>query len=346
MYLAWRGNFMATKSTTNTRKKAPTYHSRPKFLHRFSHQQLLASIVVLGVAFIGVLTLLFSSADTPVGVKVVLFCPPSGYTCNGSTATETSYIRSVQSWYATQLGSSRTFKLGTVSVHYARYAPSYYQDTSTTTAGHLAALGKLSSELGISDTGSNSTKTVVVMGFQMMHQYCGYSRVPGAMPVVDAVACNYPTLLPSLMGHELGHSFGLAYNGNAPNDPIHRTDGSLMTSNACGNKALSSCILNATDRSYLLANQAGWFPPPAAPKGTLSCAHNSTNITLVVNYANTSAGVYLYKNSALLTALTSTSATNYPVSAGTVTPHVNYTFVMTTRSSSPVELARITCATL
>jgi len=350
---------MATKPTRTSKtptRKAPKYTSQPQFLHRLTKNQLIASIVITGVALIGVLSALFSSAATPVGVNFVLVCPPSGYTCTGSTSTIASQASSVRSWYAAKLGNNRTFSMGSVTMRRVLHAPSYYNDTSSdpsNTAAHYAPISKIASDFGLSDSSANATKTVLVMGFQVEHLYCGYSAVPGSLPLVDPVACPNSTLEPALMAHELGHSFGMAADG-VSGGAIHRTDGTLMNSytstsaagTVCGGQSLGNCNLNSTDRNYLLTAQSAWFPAPSAPTGTLSCAHNSTAITLVVNYSNTTSGVYIYKNSALLTGLTATSAVNTPVATGTVTPHVYYTFVMTTRSSSPVELARISCSTL
>ncbi len=249
-------------SITKTHKQ---YSSRPKFLHSFSQKNLSALIIVLGVGILGVLTILFSSADTPIGVDFVLMCPPQGQTCTGSSTATTSYAKSIQNWYASVLGSGRTFVLHSVRVAYAPHATSYYSDGGTV-AGASTTLNRVTTDLGLTNSSTNPIKTQVLMGFQVFHtsSYCGISTQPGSVSVSDQINpadyCRSDEMA-AMMAHELGHSFGLGHISDANN---------LMNPIPCQNMSvtLTNCQMNSTERSYLLNNYGAWFVAPT----TASCS--------------------------------------------------------------------------
>lgn len=244
------------------------YTSRPKLLHRFSQKQLTGMIVTLGVSVLGVWTLLFSSAATPVGVDFVLFCPPAGQTCNGSSTKLNGYATIVRNWYATQLGGGRTFKIHAVKVHYALHATSYYSDQGTIAGETTYTLPRVAADLGIVISSDTSIKTAVIMGFRAITSECGRSYIPGSISLSDpsTSACNPPSapaIYNVVVAHELGHMFGLQ----------HVTTNDLMNHTYCKDASgytvpLSSCTLSSAERSYLLTNYGAWFPAPTTTTTT------------------------------------------------------------------------------
>ncbi len=253
-------------------------------LARFSKQQLQGIIAVLIVAILGVWTLIFTSALTPAGVNFVLLCPPTGYSCSGSTTTLSSYASTIRSWYQGKLGGGHTFVLRSVVLRRTPYAPSYYYVGNT--GSYQTTTDRLAAAIGTQNDSSNPIKTVVMMGFHVFN-HCGVSAEGGAMAVGDPVygcSSNEATVL----AHELGHSFNLAHNGNYPGDPLHRSDGSLMNAPyACNGSSLSYCALNSTDRSYLLTYQLGWFPVQSTTSTTTTTTTTTSSANPYTAYCPT-----------------------------------------------------------
>jgi peptidoglycan hydrolase-like protein with peptidoglycan-binding domain len=248
-----------------------------RYLVRFTHRQVQMMIVVLAVAIAGVWTLLLSSAATPSGVRFVLLCPPSGYTCTGSTSTLSSYATQIKNYYQTRIGSGHTFVLKSVTMIRAPYAPSYYWIGNT--GSYQTTTNRLAAAVGVSpNDGTNGVKTVVMTGFHVF-DHCGVSVENGAMAVGDPVqGCS--SYEGQVLAHELGHSFGLAHSGNYPGDALHRTDGSLMHAPmACNYTSLASCPLNSTDRAFLINYRLAWFPVQSTSTTTTTTTSSANPYT-------------------------------------------------------------------
>ncbi|MDB5168742.1 MAG: hypothetical protein JWO41_98 [Candidatus Saccharibacteria bacterium] len=320
-------------------KTTKQYSSGPKFLHRFSQRQLTALIVTLGVGVLGVWTLILSSATTPVGVDFVLFCPPAGQTCAGSTSTVQSYANSVQSWYASRLGSGHTFKIHAVTIRYAPHATSYYSNGGSD-ANNAQVFSRVAADLGIVNSSASPIKTQVVTGFRVFYtSLCGFSSIPGSLSIEDsqnnpATRCA-PSGFPQLIAHELGHSFGLQHVSTLYDvmNPKACFDGTYTA-------ALSSCNMSSTERSYLLNNYPAWFGIATAT-GTLSCLTNSTNVTLTYSFSNVSGSATIFQNTTYLKSFPGPLGSGN-TDGGAVRPSTSYTYILRT---STAELKRIICTT-
>jgi hypothetical protein len=154
-------------------------------------------------------------------------------------------------------------------------------------------------------------KVVVILGFKSM-DHCGAgadesSYVPGwGLAVIDPFrGCQ--TFQNSVYAHELGHTFGLG----------HTNDGTLMQSGTdCNGRTLSSCVLNSSQRSWLLQNRKSWFP---STNSASSSSYDPDAVAYAdVSYADEPNLVYLYKyyNSGIIDNLYSTDGDDPSLSQG------------------------------
>jgi len=108
----------------------------------------------------------------------------------------------------------------------------------------------------------------------------------------------------------------------------------------------SSCFgNNCTAASGTSTNSTTQAAATAAPTGSISCSANTTDITLTTSWSNTAAGVYIYQNGSLLDSSTSTSGSGHLSAAKSVVAGTTYSFVISTRSSTPQQLNSVQCAT-
>ena len=220
-------------------------------------------IFILVFANIGMAYLYFSQAAT-YNVRFVLFCATDS--CSGSVSTLDGYRGSVRSWYGGKLG--RTFtSLSTIKVTGSHNA-AYYSGGSRSDT--VKTWNNVYADLNAKGYINTYTKTVVQLGFRSMGN-CGVGSYDGTLAISDPFkGCS--SIQPSVLAHELGHTFKLAGTSD-----MHRYDGTLMNAPlACNGATLSNCALNSTDRSWLLNNRAYWFPNSTTTSTTTTTTTTSS----------------------------------------------------------------------